>query len=254
MNGQLLALDTILPSLLVFAGLVFLAVALVPLAMSSSSGAKPSILATSVTGLVGAACVVAGVVLWVQLLGSETGATAASAAQVATSTAGASAAGSASPSASGATPAASVTATSTPVPAPTATLVPVAAIAFQPDNAGPHDVTVAVESFEHGVMIYRADTKQDYVLLASKTFKVYPDTWDTSQPASGGLTPPPGKVEPRRGFGKLWRADPDIRQGLGWGLSAEVGMTASISGDGKATTIRADSTYTLNADGTWSAK
>ncbi|MGH2364763.1 MAG: hypothetical protein ACRDHX_08935 [Chloroflexota bacterium] len=253
MNGQLLALDTILPSLLVFAGLVFLAVALLPLTIASSSnGAKPSALATSVTGLVGVACVVAGVVLWVQLLGSETATAAPQAAQTAASTPGASATGAASPSATGAS--ASAASTSTPVPAPTATLVPVAPIAFQPDNAGPHDVTVAVESFEHGVMIFRADTTQDYVLLASKTFKVYPDTWDTSQPASGGLTPPPGKVEPRRGFGKLWRADPDVRQGLGWGLSAEAGMTASISGDGKATTIRAASTYTLNADGTWSAK
>ncbi|MHB8618959.1 MAG: hypothetical protein ACYDAG_05190 [Chloroflexota bacterium] len=261
-HAQLLALDTILPSLLGFGGLVFLALGLVPLVVRRGWSDVPVTLALVV---VGAGCIALGVVLWTRLLASGT--SLASPAQpgigvVATPTSDASAVSPAATAAgaSSAEPAPSSTPTASPsssaataTPAPTATLVPVAAVSFQPDSGSAHDITVALEPFEHGTMLYRSDRKWIYVLAeAGKTFKVYPDTWDESQPASAGLTPPAGKVEPRRGFGKLWRADPTIGQTLGWALAAETGMGAQVSGSATTTEIHAGpSTYVFRNDGTY---
>ncbi len=255
MTTQLLALDSILPSLLVFGGLVFLAIAFLPFIART---AAPAIGTAAALAVVGIACIAVGVVLWTQLL-KTAGNAPVQAAPAASSTASpvpapvpttvASASGSGSAAAS-----ASAAATATPVPLPTATLVPIAPVAFQPDTTGVHGVVVAVESFEHGLVIYRDDTKQELVLLESKTFKVYPDTWDETQPSSGGLTPPSGKLEPKRGIGKLWRANPDVRQSLGWALSPEAGMSGQVSGDGNSTILRADITYVLKKDGTYTTQ
>ena len=86
-------------------------------------------------------------------------------------------------------------------------------------------------------------------------FKVYPDTWmEGRDPDLGSATPEGAKFRPRRGFGWLWASNPDVRQTLGMGLTAEQGFTGSISGDGNATTVKADVTYVFNKDGTWALK
>jgi hypothetical protein len=51
--------------------------------------------------------------------------------------------------------------------------------------------------------------------------RVYDDPWSPGQPESGGLAPPPRLLEPLRGFGAVWRADPWVRQGLGWATQPE---------------------------------
>ena len=38
------------------------------------------------------------------------------------------------------------------------------------------------------------------------------------------LTPPPDTIQPRRGFGKLWRQNETLRSGLGWGITQEFGF------------------------------
>ncbi len=49
--------------------------------------------------------------------------------------------------------------------------------------------------------------------------------WDGSYPEGIGLTPPPGLVEPRRGFGWLWRNFLNSENGsLGWTLDKEYGF------------------------------
>ena len=45
---------------------------------------------------------------------------------------------------------------------------------------------------------------------------------------SGGQTPPPGLVEPIRGFGKVWRNDPALASRLGWALAGEQGVTLTL--------------------------
>ncbi|MDE3075054.1 MAG: hypothetical protein KGJ86_06455 [Chloroflexota bacterium] len=257
MNSQLLALDTILPSLLAFGGLVFLALAFVPW-IARLTGV--SVVATVVLAAVGVACVAVGVLLWAQLLTTQLAAFAnqpaarPNAAPAPSALPSASTPASATASASRSRAVATASASLTPSLAPTATLAPVAAVAFQPDTAPAHDVTVAIEPFEHGAMLYRSDTKQLYVLAENKTFKVYPDTWDESQPDSGDLTPAAGKFEPRRGFGKLWRSNPEVRRLLGWALSPEAGLTAQIGGDGNSSTVRANLTYLFHKDGTYSTQ
>jgi hypothetical protein len=49
----------------------------------------------------------------------------------------------------------------------------------------------------------------------------YLDLWSEGQPVSGGETPPAGLFEPVRGFGKLWREEPGVRDRLGWAVEPE---------------------------------
>jgi hypothetical protein len=84
----------------------------------------------------------------------------------------------------------------------------------------------AFQQFEHGMMIWRGDTKEIYVLYGdgSRDWPVYHDTWDESQPVDDpARVPPPGLFQPVRGFGKLWRTSPDLAAKLGWALAPEQG-------------------------------
>jgi hypothetical protein len=126
---------------------------------------------------------------------------------------------------------------------------------FQPENTPAHAAVVGVEAFEHGSMLYRDDLKQIYVLTLDQKFKVYPDTWKEGTNPDVGYAPQgASKITPGRGFGWLWASDPDVRQQLGLAIATEQGFTGSIAGDGTTTTIRADSTYAFNKDGTWALK
>jgi hypothetical protein len=267
---QLLALDTILPTVLCMAGLAFLAVAIWPIAAPS----RAYVLRSTVFGLVGVACVGIGVWLWlvvlqtaskliVQELPPPGGTTSISTAQRPSSAAPAAASSpspstaSASPGAA-ATPAASAPASQAPTsipPTPTIppNLTPVAAVPFQPESTQPHAAIIGVEAFERGSMLYRDDLKQIYVMTLDNKFKVYPDTWMEGRDPDLGATIG-AKFRPGRGFGWLWASDPDVRQVLGLGVTTEAGFTGSISGDGNSTTIRADVTYVFNKDGTWALK
>jgi hypothetical protein len=94
--------------------------------------------------------------------------------------------------------------------------------------------TLAEESFEGGHMFWRNDTDEVYIiydrqrddgvaLLAGRWDKP-PWKWDNSDQRIG-ITPPPGRVEPVRGFGWLWRTQlggPDSL--LGWALDKEYGF------------------------------
>ncbi|MBV8087607.1 MAG: hypothetical protein JO247_22595 [Chloroflexi bacterium] len=265
---QLLALDSILPTILGLGGLIFVAAALWPI---GRDWPKRDRVAASGIGIVGLACLAAGVWLWLLLYNSEghvlevapgtsvTTVVSVPASPAARASAPAAASGVVSPAAvptsgttastASASPASS--ASSSVAPTPTLALTPVASVAFQPDTTA-HGAVVAVEPFERGFMIYRDDTKQDYVLSQDKTFKVYPDTWVEGQnPDLAGKAPDGVKLVPGRGFGWLWASDPDVRNTLGYAVGKEMGLTASVSGDGASTTIRADAVYILHKDGTW---
>jgi len=74
-------------------------------------------------------------------------------------------------------------------------------------------------------MLWRKETLQIYVLSDAGRWSVYGDTWDETQPLSGGYTAPPGLFEPKRGFGKVWReklGGPDAA--LGWAVEEERGV------------------------------
>jgi hypothetical protein len=90
-------------------------------------------------------------------------------------------------------------------------------------------VQTAFQPYENGLMLWSArlgwyEQSVIYVLFNDGTYRRYNDTWQEGvDPESGGETPPDGLVEPARGFGKVWRSNPDVRGALGWALSPESG-------------------------------
>jgi hypothetical protein len=87
------------------------------------------------------------------------------------------------------------------------------------------DVFLAYQLYRRGRMVWREDTRQIYVLLTEGTWSVYPDTWDETQPEAGYYSPPPNLIEPKRGFGKVWRdqlGGPDAA--ISWAAAEELGV------------------------------
>jgi hypothetical protein len=110
------------------------------------------------------------------------------------------------------------------------------AFAFQRQMGCPteaiRDVPMVWQQYERGQMIYvqqdiRPPTERLIYTLKTDPQPLrharYVDTWDAPQPSSGGETPPPGRIEPVRGFGKVWREQPGVREALGWATEYEIG-------------------------------
>jgi hypothetical protein len=101
-------------------------------------------------------------------------------------------------------------------------------------TGSPAFVAGAIQPFERGLMIYRAAAVQGQpgtieALGNDGRFGRYADTWVSGvDPDSGGQTPPPGLVEPIRGFGKVWRNDPALAARIGWALANEQGITLTV--------------------------
>jgi hypothetical protein len=94
----------------------------------------------------------------------------------------------------------------------------------------------AEQPFEHGRMIWLEEVHgADYslerfilVLYEDGTYDYYEDTWIEGMPESDpAFIPPPGLHQPIRGFGKLWRENTNVRDGLGWATVAEQGFTTT---------------------------
>lgn len=47
---------------------------------------------------------------------------------------------------------------------------------------------------------------------------------DGEQESDPSIVPPAGLYQPIRGFGKLWRTNPHVRDGLGWAIAPEQGF------------------------------
>lgn len=91
-------------------------------------------------------------------------------------------------------------------------------------------VSSASQIYEHGGMFWlQGPPSAIYALQGTGRFQRYDDTYDANtDPFSGGETPPNGLREPVRGFGKVWRSNPDVRNGLGWATSDEGGGASPI--------------------------
>jgi hypothetical protein len=93
---------------------------------------------------------------------------------------------------------------------------------------------IAEQVFEHGRMFWIRDRRMIWVMQASRAdpdggdWFCYNDTFLEGEPEiDPTLIPPEGMFQPRRGFGKLWRNHPEIREALGWGLTPEFELTSS---------------------------
>ena len=152
------------------------------------------------------------------------------------------------------TPVPQATPTTTQTPTPTVTPVLLENCQIKPDNTFinlwdtqrdalgcPTEQKVIIplmaeELFEGGHLFWRSDTDQVYIVLDRQKNGVErfdgawelvpPDRkWDNSNPDGVGMSPPAGMVEPKRGFGWLWRnflGGPD--GALGWALDREYGF------------------------------
>lgn len=127
----------------------------------------------------------------------------------------------------------------------------------------PSSTVSAVQSFEHGSMLYlQGSPNYIYVLTLDGRFRRYDDTWVSGvDPEGGSETPPLGLLEPRRGFGKVWRNNLEARSALGWAIDEEQGATSPLQRFERGQAVflpQRGQTYILSDDpgsqtGTWRA-
>jgi serine/threonine protein kinase len=143
------------------------------------------------------------------------------------------------------TPTFTPTPTSTPTRTPTPTSPPPCAVQAQglfaglwqtyrnqlgcPLYAQPKAIQDAEQAFDNGHMFWRADNDRAYVLYQSGprngTFQSFTGMWSEGDPEySCAATPPPGRVQPKRGFGAVWCDLGAASAPIGWGLGEEVGF------------------------------
>jgi hypothetical protein len=87
----------------------------------------------------------------------------------------------------------------------------------------------AVQSFERGAMIWRADTRTIYAVLREDSggsipigaWLVYSDTWREGDTPGGGPAPGGTGFLPQRGFGKVWRENPELQRLLGYAVTPD---------------------------------
>lgn len=116
----------------------------------------------------------------------------------------------------------------------------------------------AEQHFEGGTMIWVEAEDAIYVLVgdpagapASAThWNRFEDMWDESLPdPDPHLAPPEGRQQPIRGFGLVWRENPEIQEQLGWATDSETGYTTILQ---RTTRYKYNAWYLLALDGhTW---
>lgn len=87
---------------------------------------------------------------------------------------------------------------------------------------GEQATTSAIEQvFERGHMLYLAREREILVTyFTDGRWARFDDTYRTGDPEPI-LSPPEGLIAPHRGFGKVWRDQPGVRQRLGWAVGPE---------------------------------
>lgn len=78
-------------------------------------------------------------------------------------------------------------------------------------------------------MFWRQDNDYAYVVYekggSSGTYQAFVDVWSEGDPDySCAASPPPGKVQPKRGFGAVWCHLGGPSAAIGWGLGDEAGF------------------------------
>ncbi|MBI5714252.1 MAG: hypothetical protein HZC38_12645 [Chloroflexi bacterium] len=133
-----------------------------------------------------------------------------------------------------------ITAVTTPTAIPAT-----ATVAAAPSYPAPTQINIAAvyEPFERGFMIYLSDRKQIWVFirptLANTTTNLpvnfgqwlaYADTFKDGEPETDPTFAAPTRLlQPKRGFGKVWRENAPVRVGIGWALDWEVPYNASLT-------------------------
>lgn len=136
---------------------------------------------------------------------------------------------------------------------PTATALPTETPQRTPLPAGfptpvTADIQVAEQVFEHGRMFWLQPTGEIWIVVVTAEGRgdwyVYQDTFVDGEPETDpSLTPPEGQYQPERGFGKLWREAPEVREMLGWAITPEFGYVSPYQYNAGGS-VNADGAYT----------
>lgn len=100
----------------------------------------------------------------------------------------------------------------------------------------------AEQHFEHGRMIWLGTpqhplfTNLPTILVIYDTseypqqpWQSYFDHWTPDLPVDDPtIIPPEGLYQPVRGFGQVWRFNPEVRERLGWAITPELSYTATL--------------------------
>ena len=101
-----------------------------------------------------------------------------------------------------------------------------------PLYASARPIQDAEQAFEYGHMFWRQDNDRVYVVYESGslsgTYQSPNIIWreGVDPEYSCAASPPPGKVQPKRGFGKVWCSLGGPSAAIGWGLGEEAGFWA----------------------------
>jgi murein DD-endopeptidase MepM/ murein hydrolase activator NlpD len=95
-----------------------------------------------------------------------------------------------------------------------------------PSNPPGSSATGSFQTYENGLMIWRSDSSDIWVLDNSGFASRYPAAYYGFLPASFDVGPTPaGRIRPILGFGRVWGNLADVRSRLGWAVDAEQGAT-----------------------------
>ena len=92
------------------------------------------------------------------------------------------------------------------------------------------NIYAAEQRFEGGWMFWLQPNAQIWLLsynsAGASIWTVYDDNFVEGEAESDPqIVPPEGRFQPVRGFGKLWREKPEVRETLGWTIDIERGHT-----------------------------
>ena len=100
------------------------------------------------------------------------------------------------------------------------------------------DILGAQQLFQNGMMIWREDTRQIWMILNDSTsLQVFDDSYVDGE-ADPTASPPNTFFAPKRGFGKVWVQLGGEKSVLGWGTAPEsqISLTIQPAGRGSYTT------------------
>jgi hypothetical protein len=95
-------------------------------------------------------------------------------------------------------------------------------------------IQVAEQPFEHGRMFWLEPINEIWVMVENEDDRrsgVWMNFKDTFKEGDiefdPKIVPPEGLLQPVRGFGKLWRENPEVREALGWARQTEIGHVSN---------------------------
>lgn len=121
----------------------------------------------------------------------------------------------------------------TPDPQPTLSAVPTIQPTLNPfPTPTIREIYVAEQAFQRGKMFWLQPTGQIWVVIETEpgvgVWQVYEDRFKEGDVEfDPQIVPPTGLYQPVRGFGTIWRGNPEVRDGLGWGVETELGFVTN---------------------------